>query len=129
MTNPVKTEVDDVTKDALMSLSAGDMDLLAEGLEYREEWRRKSGVDARSYAMVKIAALVALDAPPASYEWPGADARASPASPRRPRPPSRPPESGRRSGRAPAASRRSARWRLPSGPPSRSPSTAPARRS
>lgn len=67
MTNPAS--VDDVTKDALLGLSAGDVDLLAEGLEYREEWRRKSGLDPRSYAMVKIAALVAMDAPPASYLW------------------------------------------------------------
>ena len=69
MTNPVKTEVDDMTRDALLGLSAGDVDLVAEGLEYREEWRRKSGLDARSYAMVKLAALVAVDAPPASYQW------------------------------------------------------------
>ena len=82
MTQPVKTEVDDMTKDALMGLSAGDMDLLAEGLEYREEWRQKSGLDARSYAMVKIAALVAVDAPPASYQWQIETAVASGVSPK-----------------------------------------------
>ncbi len=82
MTNPVKTEVDDVTKDALMGLSAGDIDLLAEGLEYREEWRQKSGLDARSYAMVKIAALVAVDAPPASYQWQVENAIAAGVSPK-----------------------------------------------
>ncbi len=69
MTIPSKTEVDDMTRNALMGLSVGDIDLLAEGLEYREEWRHKSGLDARSYALVKIATLVALDAPPASYMW------------------------------------------------------------
>lgn len=69
MTYPVKTDVDDATRDAFMGLSAGDIDLLAEGLEYREKWRNMSGLDARSYALAKIAALVALDAPPASYHW------------------------------------------------------------
>jgi len=69
MTQPTRAEVDDVTRDALMGLSAGDIDLLAEGLEYRERWRETSGLDARSFSMVKIAALVALDAPPASYQW------------------------------------------------------------
>jgi 4-carboxymuconolactone decarboxylase len=67
MTNPVG--VDDMTRDALLGLSAGDVDLLAEGLEYREEWRQRSGLDPRSYSLVKIAALVAMDAPPASYLW------------------------------------------------------------
>ena len=28
-----------------------------------------SGLDSRSFSLVKIAALVALDAPPASYLW------------------------------------------------------------
>lgn len=69
MTSSVKAEVDDVTRDALTGLSAGDLDMLAEGLEYREEWRRKSGLDERAFALVKIAALVAVDAPPASYQW------------------------------------------------------------
>ena len=27
------------------------------------------GLDARTFALVKIAALIALDAPPASYAW------------------------------------------------------------
>jgi len=71
-----------MTKDALLSLSAGDLDLLAEGLEYREEWRAKSGLDARSYGMVKIAALVAMDAPPASYAWQVETAVASGVSPK-----------------------------------------------
>ena len=74
MTIPTKAEVDDMTRDALMGLSAGDLDLLAEGLEMREEWRQKSGLDQRSFALVKLAALVALDAPPASYAWQVANA-------------------------------------------------------
>ena len=74
MTTPTKHEVDEMTANALNELSVGDMDLLAEGLEMREEWRQKSGLDQRSYALVKLAALVALDAPPASYQWQVANA-------------------------------------------------------
>jgi 4-carboxymuconolactone decarboxylase len=44
-------------------------DLLAAGLEVRAEWQARSGLDDRGYALVKIAALIALDAPPASYVW------------------------------------------------------------
>jgi alkylhydroperoxidase/carboxymuconolactone decarboxylase family protein YurZ len=35
----------------------------------RAELQRRSGLDARSFALVKVAALMALDAPPASYLW------------------------------------------------------------
>ena len=80
MTNP--STVDDVTRDALLGLSAGELDLLAEGLEFREEWRQRSGLDPRSYAMVKIAALVAMDAPPASYLWQVENALAAGVSPK-----------------------------------------------
>ncbi|HLH84436.1 MAG TPA: carboxymuconolactone decarboxylase family protein [Trebonia sp.] len=69
MASSVKAEVDDLTREALTGLSAGDLGLLAEGLEYREEWRRKSGLGERTFALVKIAALIAAGAPPASYRW------------------------------------------------------------
>lgn len=69
MNVPVNAEVDDATREALAGLSMGDPDLLAEGLELRAEWKRRSGLSARSYALVKIAALIAVDAPPASYLW------------------------------------------------------------
>ena len=67
MTTPTKAEVNDLTRDSLLSLSAGDLDALEEGLQLREKWQEGSGLDARSYALCKIAALVSLDAPPASY--------------------------------------------------------------
>lgn len=67
MTVPTKAEVNDATRDSLFGLSAGDLDALEEGLQLREEWRQGSGLDARTYGLCKIAALVALDAPPASY--------------------------------------------------------------
>jgi alkylhydroperoxidase/carboxymuconolactone decarboxylase family protein YurZ len=69
VTMPVKADVSDATKDVLGALSRGDPDLLAAGLELRAEWQAKSGLDDRGYALVKIAALIALDAPPASYVW------------------------------------------------------------
>lgn len=82
MTGPSRAEVDDVTRDALAGLSAGDIDLMAEGLEYREQWRHTSGLDARSFSIAKIAALVALDAPPASYQWQVQNAVAAGVSPK-----------------------------------------------
>ncbi|HEY3953253.1 MAG TPA: carboxymuconolactone decarboxylase family protein [Streptosporangiaceae bacterium] len=69
MTVPTKADVDDATRVTLSGLAHSDPDLLGEGLEIRAEWQGKSGLDARSYAMVKLAALIALDAPPASYLW------------------------------------------------------------
>ena len=82
MDGPARAEVDDVTRDALAGLSAGDIDLMAEGLEYREQWRHTSGLDARSFSIAKIAALVALDAPPASYQWQVQNAVAAGVSPK-----------------------------------------------
>jgi 4-carboxymuconolactone decarboxylase len=43
--------------------------LLGEGLQLRRELQDRSGLDDRTFALVKIAALIALDAPPASYLW------------------------------------------------------------
>lgn len=57
------------TQDALAGLSAGDVEVLAGMVAMREESREATGLDARTFALVKIAALVALDAPPASYMW------------------------------------------------------------
>lgn len=69
MNVPVKADVDDATRELLNGLALGDPDLLAEGLELRANWKDRSGLNGRTYALVKIAALVALDAPPASYLW------------------------------------------------------------
>jgi alkylhydroperoxidase/carboxymuconolactone decarboxylase family protein YurZ len=78
---PSKVDVDDATREMLAGLAIGDSDLLAEGLELRTEWQTRSGLDARSYALVKIAALIALDAPPASYLWQVANALDAGATP------------------------------------------------
>jgi len=69
MTVPVKPDVSAKTREVLAALAQGDPDLLAAGLEVRAEWKARSGLDARGYALVKLAALIALDAPPASYFW------------------------------------------------------------
>jgi alkylhydroperoxidase/carboxymuconolactone decarboxylase family protein YurZ len=65
----------------LGALALGDPDLLAAGLEMRTELREKSRLDERSYALVKLAAIMALDAPPASYLWQVANALEAGATP------------------------------------------------
>jgi 4-carboxymuconolactone decarboxylase len=67
MTIPAKADVDDATRDSLLSLCAGDLDVLERGLRLRDMWQETSGLDARAFSLCKIATLVALDAPPASY--------------------------------------------------------------
>ena len=62
------------THDTLAGLSAGDVQALGEALEIREEAREETGLDGRTFGLVKIAALIALDAPPASYMWQVANA-------------------------------------------------------
>jgi alkylhydroperoxidase/carboxymuconolactone decarboxylase family protein YurZ len=81
MSMPTKVDVDDSTRELLTKLTLGDPDLLAAGLEVRAEWKERSGLDARSYALVKLAAIMALDAPPASYLWQVANALDAGATP------------------------------------------------
>ena len=66
---PAKADVDEATKDTLTGLALGDIQVLETALELREAWQERSGLDARAFSLVKIAALIALDAPPASYVW------------------------------------------------------------
>ncbi|MGD0926003.1 MAG: carboxymuconolactone decarboxylase family protein [Streptosporangiaceae bacterium] len=82
MSMPVNADVDPATRDALSGLALGDIEVLGVALELREASQEKSGLDARTFGLVKIAALVALDSPPASYLWQvsnALDAGASPA--------------------------------------------------
>jgi 4-carboxymuconolactone decarboxylase len=81
MTMPAKVEVGDATRDMLGALALGDPDLVAAGMEMRTELREKSGLDDRSYALVKLAAIMALDAPPTSYLWQVANALEAGATP------------------------------------------------
>ena len=64
-----KASIDEATRTALAELALGDPELLGESLALRAELQARSGLDPRSFALVKIAALMALDAPPASYMW------------------------------------------------------------
>jgi len=82
MSAPANVQVDDDTRDALSGLALGDMEVLGEATELREEARLRTGLDPRSYALVKIAALVALDSPPASYLWQVANALDAGATPK-----------------------------------------------
>ena len=81
MTVPTKVEVGAATRDMLGALALGDPDLVAAGMEMRTELREKSGLDERSYALVKLAAIMALDAPPTSYLWQVANALEAGATP------------------------------------------------
>lgn len=57
------------THQILLGVSAGDLAVLDTAIGLREANREGTGLDARAFALVKIAALIALDAPPASYAW------------------------------------------------------------
>src|SRR6185437_11768800 len=57
------------THQTLSGISSGSTDGLEAALGLREADLKFSGLDARTFALVKIAALIALDAPPASYAW------------------------------------------------------------
>jgi 4-carboxymuconolactone decarboxylase len=57
------------THQTLSGVATGDMTLLEDALGLREAQLEATGLDSRTFALVKIAALIALDAPPASYAW------------------------------------------------------------
>ncbi len=81
MTVPTRTDVDAATLDLLTGLAVGDGDLLRDALGFRESEQAQTGLDARTFSLVKIAALIALDAPPASYLWQVANALDAGATP------------------------------------------------
>jgi alkylhydroperoxidase/carboxymuconolactone decarboxylase family protein YurZ len=57
------------THETLKGVSAGDLEMLERAVGLREAHLDATGLDPRTFALVKIAALIALDAPPASYAW------------------------------------------------------------
>jgi alkylhydroperoxidase/carboxymuconolactone decarboxylase family protein YurZ len=57
------------THQTLSGVSSGSTDVLETAIGLREADLKFSGLDPRAFALVKIAALIALDAPPASYAW------------------------------------------------------------
>jgi alkylhydroperoxidase/carboxymuconolactone decarboxylase family protein YurZ len=81
MSVPAKPDVNEATKEALAGLAVSDPELLLAGIEARTDWQQGSGLDPRSYSLVKIAVLIALDAPPASYAWQVNNALASGCTP------------------------------------------------
>lgn len=69
------------THQTLSGLSTGDVKLLEAGMGLRETLLEDSGLDARTFGLVKIAALIAIEAPPASYAWQVANALEDGATP------------------------------------------------
>ena len=70
-----------VTHQTLSGVSTGKLDLLEEAMGLRDLDHQLSGLDGRTFGLVKIAALIALDAPPASYAWQVANALEDGATP------------------------------------------------
>ena len=77
----VPRTVDDATRHALLGLAAGDADVLEQAVDIREAQQESSGLDPITFGLVKVAALVALDSPPASYMWQIANALDAGATP------------------------------------------------
>jgi alkylhydroperoxidase/carboxymuconolactone decarboxylase family protein YurZ len=75
------TVVSEDTQRTLQGISAGELDLLQTAVGLREVDLAASGLDGRTFSLVKIAALVALDSPPASYAWQVPNALAEGATP------------------------------------------------
>jgi 4-carboxymuconolactone decarboxylase len=73
--------VDNATRDALLGLAVGDADVLREAVDIREAEQQSSGLDPVTFGLVKVAALIALDSPPASYMWQIANALDAGATP------------------------------------------------
>jgi 4-carboxymuconolactone decarboxylase len=68
------------TQEALAGISAGRAEVLEQALELRDTDFEVNGLDGRTFSLVKLAILIALDAPPASYAWQVAKAIESGAS-------------------------------------------------
>lgn len=61
------TDVRTETADTLRGISAGEPSVLEGLLGPRRENLQDSGLDARAHALVTVAALIALDAPPTAF--------------------------------------------------------------
>ena len=61
------TDVTTEAEQTLRGVSMGDASLLEKLLSMQLENLEASGLDPRTYALVKVATLIAVDAPPASY--------------------------------------------------------------
>jgi alkylhydroperoxidase/carboxymuconolactone decarboxylase family protein YurZ len=76
MSDPVtmSAQVSTETEAALTGIATSDLEVLTALGLIQEAEREASGLDPRTFALVKIAALIALGAPPASYLWQVANA-------------------------------------------------------
>jgi 4-carboxymuconolactone decarboxylase len=57
------------THEKLAGISVGDREFIETAMGLREAQLEATGLDPATFALVKIAALIAMDAPPASYAW------------------------------------------------------------
>ena len=73
-------EISENARMLLAGLAAGDLDVL-DMVGLQEAEREATGLDARAFALTKIATLVALDAPTASYVWQVTNALANDVTP------------------------------------------------
>lgn len=62
------------TQQTLAGIAAGDREFIETAVGLRELAHEATGLDSQTFALVKLAALMALDAPPASYAWQVANA-------------------------------------------------------
>lgn len=62
------------THQTLSGVSSHNVAVLEDAIGLREASRELTGLDGRTFSLVKIATLIALDAPPASYAWQVANA-------------------------------------------------------
>jgi len=69
------------TQDTLTGIAKGDVEALEAAVGLRDAYQERTGLDGRTFALVKIAALIALDAAPASYVWQVANALGEGATP------------------------------------------------
>ena len=65
----VMPAVAEETRQKLAGISAGDAQFIQTAVGLRESALEVTGLDPATFSLVKIAALIALDAPPASYAW------------------------------------------------------------
>lgn len=57
------------TEDVLRALSTGDPSAIQSLMHVQMENMADSGLDPRAHSLARLGALIALDAPPASFAW------------------------------------------------------------
>jgi alkylhydroperoxidase/carboxymuconolactone decarboxylase family protein YurZ len=62
-------DVADDTRNTLEGIATADIDVLDAAIGLREAQLERTGLDGRTFALVKLASLIALGAGTASYAW------------------------------------------------------------